>query len=147
MRGIYTEWYKGIMLQFGYRLPPIVVKQDNTSTMWIVSNGGNWTRTKHLLVRKNKAKESVLNGTIDIQYCATAAMRADLGTKPLSFRSLMVHLNGIKMMEVTRPDGVYTLRNLPVPDVRVKPIDKKETSVEKRVQTSKPTLRKVNTRK
>lgn len=155
-----AEWYKGIMQQFGFNLAPITVYQDNTSTMWLVKNGGNWARTKHLLVKKNKAKESMLNGTIDIKHCASTIMRADMGTKPLSYRMLMVHLDGIGLMEVTRPDGVYTLRQLQVPKERpmdrvnrlypltdkVKAAREQAARIENN-QGSKVMARKVNTRK
>ena len=109
------------MAQFGYQMDnPLIVHQDNTSAVWIVKNGGNWARTKHLLIRKNKAKESMLNGTINIQHCSTTIMRADMGTKPLSYRMIMAHLDGIGMMEVTRPGGKYTLSKLQVPAEKLK---------------------------
>ena len=66
----------------------------------------------------------MLNGTINIQHCSTTIMRADMGTKPLSYRMIMVHLDGIGMMEVTRPEGKYTLRRLQVP--AEKPKEKKD---------------------
>ena len=66
----------------------------------------------------------MLNGTINIQHCSTTIMRADMGTKPLSYRMIMVHLDGIGMMEVTRPEGKYTLRRLQVPTE--KPKEKKD---------------------
>ena len=83
-----------------------------------------------------------------------------MGTKPLSYRSLMMHLNGIGMMEITRPDGVYTLRQLQVPKERTKdrmdrvnPLSDKEKAARERAtrrenkQTGKVVARKVNVRK
>ena len=82
-------------------------------------NEGNFARNKHLLIRRNKAKEAVLNGTINIQYCPTETMLADLGTKPLSVRQLAIHMRNAGLMIVTRPNGVYTLGRIEVPAARV----------------------------
>ena len=97
---------------------------------------------KHLLVKKNKAKESVLNSDIDIKYCPTSAMRADLGTKPLSYRSIMVHLDDIGLMEVSRINGLYTLRRLGIPALKVRstkennrePTNRPKSIISKRIE-------------
>ena len=112
-----AEWLLPMLHYFRFTTPVIKVKQDNTSAIWLSQNEGNFARNKHLLIRRNKAREAVMNGTIDITYTPTQAMIADLGTKPLSSRQLLLHMSNIGMMTVTRPSDIYTLRRIQVPAI------------------------------
>ena len=114
-----AEWLTPQLQFMKVAVEKILVRQDNTSTIWLSENEGNFARNKHLLIRRNKAKEAVLNGTINIQYCPTETMLADLGTKPLSVRQLAIHMRNAGLMIVTRPNGVYTLGRIEVPAARV----------------------------
>lgn len=113
-----AEWYRGMLIEFGYSGKPILILQDNTSTILIAKNGGNFARTKHLLVKRNKAKEGVDTGITEIKYIPTESMRADMGTKPLSFRNIVSHLRGLGFMKLDRTDGRYLLNELIVPKER-----------------------------
>ena len=113
-----AEWLRSMLTFIGLSIPHIDVLQDNTSAIWLSENDGNFARNKHLLIRRNKAKEAVLNGTIKITYAPTATMVADLGTKPLTLRQMLIHMHNIGMMIVTRPGGVYTLSYIRVPALR-----------------------------
>ena len=104
---------------FGYTLKPIVVRQDNTSSVWLAEHGANFARTKHLLIKKNKAKEGILNGVIAVRFTPTEFMVADLGTKPLSFRILLLHLKNIGILIAVSENGrLIRLDNINVPIVR-----------------------------
>ena len=113
-----SEWLLSMLGYFRFKNKFIRVYQDNTSAIWLSENEGNFARNKHLLIRRNKAREAVLNGTIDITYTPTEAMIADLGTKPLSLRMLLKHMSNIGMMIITRPHDIYTLSRIVVPAAR-----------------------------
>ena len=115
-----AEWLMSMLTFVGVRVPHIEVLQDNTSAIWLSENEGNFARNKHLLIRRNKAKEAVLCGIIKITYTPTATMVADLGTKPLTLRQMSIHMFNIGMMIVTRPNEVYTLSQIRVPALRKK---------------------------
>jgi hypothetical protein len=115
-----AEWLKSLLSTFGIQLTPLVVKQDNTSAIWLAEHGANFARTKHLLVKKNKAKEAILNGIIKIKFTPTEAMIADLGTKPLSRRMLLSHLKRAGLFIPVIQDGVLTsLNQIQVPAARI----------------------------
>ena len=79
-------------------------------------------RTKHLLVKRTKAKEGILLNIIRIKYCSTDIMKADLGTnlKVLVLRMILSHMkySGMMIMMIIRPSGIYTLRPIEVPKVK-----------------------------
>ena len=114
-----AEWYRGMLMEFGYAGKPISILQDNTSTILIGTNGGNFARTKHLLVKRNKAREGVETGVSIISYCPTENMRADVGTKPLSRRVILSHMKALGFMSIDRSEGGYRLVELVVPQVRM----------------------------
>ena len=75
-----------------------VVKQDNTSTISLVTKGGGQYRTKYLKVRQAFVKERVDCGDIVVQYLPTKDMLADAFTKPLQgelFRLMTRRINGM----------------------------------------------------
>lgn len=113
-----SEWLLAMLNFVGINVTFINVKQDNTSTIWLSENEGNFARNKHLLIRRNKAREGVISGIIKITYTPTEAMVADLGTKPLTLRQLLIHMTNIGMMIVTRPNGLYTLNRIVIPAAR-----------------------------
>jgi hypothetical protein len=60
---------------------PTTIMEDNTSAIHIMERGGNFQRTKHILVRYAFILEHVKTGVIQFAYCPTDAQRADLLTK------------------------------------------------------------------
>ncbi len=62
---------------------PILVHQDNKSTIIMAVQGGTFKRTKHLIGRASFVGERIRNGDIVLQYLSTDKMPADLLTKPL----------------------------------------------------------------
>lgn len=68
----------------GHEPPPPVVYQDNMSTIHLVTvGGGKGGRTRHLRARQYAMKELVDSGEIQVEYCPTEEMLADMLTKPL----------------------------------------------------------------
>ena len=81
----YAVWYKSLLSDMGIKLvDPIVLFQDNKSTIIMAVQGGSFKRTKHLIGRQSYLKERISSGDLILQYKPTAIMEADLLTKPLS---------------------------------------------------------------
>jgi hypothetical protein len=114
-----AEWMQSMLVSFGIAIKPILIRQDNTSTIWLAEHGASFARTKHLLVKKNKAKEGIINGISTIEYTPTELMMADMGTKPLSHRQLLIHLKCAGLM-IPVTDGMnYDVADIDVPMPRL----------------------------
>ena len=62
---------------------PTVLMEDNQGAIAIARNPVAHARTKHFDIRHHYVREAV-QGVIDLRYCPTSEMVADLLTKPLS---------------------------------------------------------------
>jgi hypothetical protein len=62
---------------------PIILYEDNKSTIHLVNNGNDKGKTKHMDVRYQYVKEQVDTGKIILQYLSTTDMISDILTKPL----------------------------------------------------------------
>ena len=63
---------------------PIVLHSDNQSAIALAHSQGQFhARTKHIDVRWHFIRYSIENGSIELIYCPTEDMTADLLTKPL----------------------------------------------------------------
>ena len=68
----------------GYNIPPMVLNQDNQSTITLISNGkSNSELTRHIQIGYYWVKDLIDRGLITIEYCPTEFMVADFFTKPL----------------------------------------------------------------
>jgi hypothetical protein len=68
--------------------PPITIHQDNLSTIAIVDNGGSFQRSKHLHCKNQFVKQYVDAKLIELKYCRSPDMPADMVSKPLEVRIL-----------------------------------------------------------
>ena len=114
-----AEWTKNMLYRLGIIVQPILIRQDNTSAIWLSENGPNFARTKHLLIKRNFAKQGVLNGICEIKYTPTEAMCADMGTKPLSYRQLMIHLKKMGFMIPIVNGNIYRVIDIVIPAIRI----------------------------
>jgi hypothetical protein len=82
----------------GHDLRPVIVYQDNQSTLSLMKTGKKPNqKTKHLEIRYFFAKNRVENGDICLVYKPTEDMLADLMTKPVCgklFNSLVERILG-----------------------------------------------------
>jgi hypothetical protein len=62
----------------------LLVHQDNTSTISLVTKGGGKPRSKYMKVRIEHVKERLGTSEVEIVYTPTKSMIADILTKPLS---------------------------------------------------------------
>jgi hypothetical protein len=85
-------WTRDFLLEQGYKVGPASLMQDNTSTIHLISNGSsNAEKTRHISIRFFWMKDRIESNEIEIAYCPTADMVADVLTKPLqgdTFRQL-----------------------------------------------------------
>ena len=67
----------------GYKIPPIIVNQDNQSAIKLISNGkSNSELTRHIQIGYYLVKDLIDRGLITIEYCPTEFMIADFFTQP-----------------------------------------------------------------
>ena len=62
---------------------PILIKEDNQGTIAIARNPVSHSRTKHIDIKFHYVREALEDGIIDLIYCPTEKMTADILTKPL----------------------------------------------------------------
>lgn len=62
---------------------PTVLMEDNQGAICIAKNPVSHSRTKHIDVRYHYIREALIDKTIELKYCPTNEMIADLFTKPL----------------------------------------------------------------
>jgi hypothetical protein len=91
-------WLKGHMEFFGIPiLSPITIFEDNQSAIAMAKNPVFHQRTKHIDTRYHFIRDLISNNLIQIKYCPTEEMIADILTKALpksTFEGLQVLLNG-----------------------------------------------------
>jgi hypothetical protein len=91
----YVTWLKCLLesMHITLRNPAIPIFQDNKSTIIMAPNGGNFKRTKHIIVKDNFVKEHIQNGDVVLKYLSTSEMPADILTKPVSKKVLLDQLS------------------------------------------------------
>jgi len=60
---------------------PTVLYEDNKSTIHMVHGDGKFHKQKHINVKYHYTKDLVKREVIDVQYCPTGEMKADILTK------------------------------------------------------------------
>ena len=63
---------------------PVVIKEDNQGTIAVARNPISHNRTKHIDIKFRYVREALEDGIIDLIYCPTEQMAADILTKPLT---------------------------------------------------------------
>lgn len=72
---------RNLFVELGFTIPPVLLHEDNQScTAWIKAST---KYAKHIDIRYHYARHLHDDGTIDVHYCKTSDMLADLMTKPL----------------------------------------------------------------
>ena len=66
-------------------MPPqsLIIMEDNQGAIALANNPIGHSRTKHIDIRFHFIRESHEKGLINLKYCPTKEMLADLLTKPL----------------------------------------------------------------
>lgn len=63
---------------------PMTINEDNQAAISIAKNPRDHPRTKHISIKYHFIRDKVCNSEIDLKYCPTADMLADIFTKGLS---------------------------------------------------------------
>ena len=83
-----------------------VLMEDNQGAICIAKNPVSHARTKHIDVRYHYVREAVNDGVINLQYCPTHKITADILTKPLSKKSFETLRSNMGLMKVKYPPPV-----------------------------------------
>jgi hypothetical protein len=78
-------WTRLFLQEQGYEVRNIKIYQDNQSAAMMERNGkrSSTKRTRHINIRYFFITDCIKDGGIDVEYCPTEQMLADIFTKPL----------------------------------------------------------------
>ena len=78
-------WLRAFLAELGFiQENATKIQQDNQSTIAIANNPTNHNRTKHINIAHHFIRESIEKNEIELHYCPTSDIIADMMTKPLS---------------------------------------------------------------
>ena len=101
-----TMWLRMLSEEIGWKPSgPTIVFGDNQAAISIIRNPVRHPSTKHIEIRQLFARERFENGDIDVKYCPTARMIADMLTKALlrsQFETLRSQIGVLDLSELTR---------------------------------------------
>ena len=67
---------------------PITIHEDNQGTIAMSRNPVLHKRTKHIDIKYHFVREKTQDGAVELKYCPTNDMVADIFTKPLLQRTI-----------------------------------------------------------
>jgi len=77
-------WMRNFLIGQGIAVGPVIMHQDNMSTMALIKRGGPASqKTRHIAIRHFWLKERVDDGEMIIKHLPTAQMFVNIMTKPL----------------------------------------------------------------
>jgi hypothetical protein len=83
----------------------IIIYQDNTSTISLTANEGNFVKNRHTRIKRNFVKEQVIKGKVDVRCQPTGDMTADIGTKSVTSTVLNRHMETLNMFKLKPSTG------------------------------------------
>jgi hypothetical protein len=72
-----------ILVAAGVEAPKLVIFEDNQSCIKMTKNPVNHGRAKHIDIKYHHIRDEVKSGEVEVEYCSTSTMLADLLTKGL----------------------------------------------------------------
>ena len=85
---------------------PTMLMEDNQGAISIAKNPVAHSRTKHISIRYHYIREAVQEGIVNLCYCPTEQMIADLLTKPLPKERFKMLRDAMGMVELTSTQPV-----------------------------------------
>lgn len=77
-------WFQAFATELHFSfISPTTLYCDNQSAIKVATNGLLHARTKHIDIRYHFIRETIVNGHLDLVYCPTSEMIADVFTKAL----------------------------------------------------------------
>jgi hypothetical protein len=111
----YVIWIRVFLSELDFELEgPVPIHQDNKSAMLIYQNGGQFKRSKHLLVKQNYIKDLLTRGIADFKYLSTNNMPVDPMSKPVPALALQRMMNYFKIRSLLHQsdrEGVLQVNN------------------------------------
>ena len=86
-----------ILTATGTEVPKLVILEDNQSCIKMTKNPVNHGRAKHIDIKYHHIRDEVKLGHVQVKYCETAKMLADVLTKGMP---------GPRHQELTRDLGI-----------------------------------------
>ena len=78
-------WLRRLLGELGWdQEKPTKIYEDNQGTIAMSKNPVNHSRTKHIDIKYHLVCDAVQNNLIELEYCQTEKMLADIMTKPLA---------------------------------------------------------------
>ena len=78
-------WLKQLLGELGFvQSQPVPIRSDNQGCIALTKNPAYHSRTKHIDIRHHFIRDSVEVGDIELRYCVTDDMTADVLTKALA---------------------------------------------------------------
>ena len=81
-------------------MSPTIIFEDNQATIAMTKNPKFHGRAKHIDIRHHFVREQVAQGTLEIQYCPTTEMIADMMTKGLNREQFMKQRTNAGIVEL-----------------------------------------------
>lgn len=100
-------WLRRLLSELGEKqLNPTVVNEDNRSCMDFVSQDRQNKRSKHIDTKYFHAKDLCSSGVIQLKYCPTDSMIADVFTKPLGASKMKQYAEQLGLTRKFKKDEV-----------------------------------------
>ena len=102
-------WLRSLLQELGFNNnEPIIINGDNQSSLALAQNPLFHSRTKHIDIRWHFVREKQKTGEIQLQFCSTDNMAADIFTKALTKERhiKLVGLMGIKEVKVSQSGSI-----------------------------------------
>jgi hypothetical protein len=91
-----VTYLNGLLSEIDPQDGPIVIKDDNQACIAMAKNPVLQNRTKHIDIKYHFVRECIQKNLIELEYCPTEEMVADVFTKPVS--KSMFHKARIKLL-------------------------------------------------
>lgn len=89
-------WIRQLCQEINYELNgPVTIFVDNSSAIKLAKSDGYRKRTKHIDLKYHFIREKIENKILDVKYCKTELMVADVLTKPVSKEKTIFCANGM----------------------------------------------------
>ncbi len=91
-----ATWLQKLLADLRIPTEPIIIKEDNQGALALAIAH---SRTKHMDIRFHFVRKALDDGIVDVVYCPTSEMVADIFTKPIprgQFEKLVTYPNGTR---------------------------------------------------
>lgn len=95
-------WFKRFLHDVGcQQVGALEILEDNQGCMALAKNPVSHARTKHIDIQHHFIREKVENGEVELKYCRSTQMPADLLTKALTKEKHLrfMHMMGLKTLK------------------------------------------------